>query len=112
VDKSYTARTVVSMNVIGSSPDRPTDAASRLIDISTETELASSFEVASLASEVLDGRLSAREIRDNVEVSTVTDATVLVVNFTASNADDARAGADAVAQGYLDYRSARRRAAY
>jgi uncharacterized protein involved in exopolysaccharide biosynthesis len=106
VDKSYTARTVVSMNVIGSSPDRPTDAASRLIDISTETELASSFEVASLASEVLDGRLSAREIRDNVEVSTVTDATVLVVNFTASNADDARAGADAVAQGYLDYRSA------
>jgi capsular polysaccharide biosynthesis protein len=105
VENSYTARTVVSMTVIGSSPDRPTDAASRLIDISTETEVASSFEVASLASEALDGRLSARAIRDSVDVSTVADATVLVVNFTAPSADAAREGADAVAQGYLDYRS-------
>lgn len=104
-EMTYTARTVVNTNVIGSSPIRQTDAASRLIDISTEIELASSFEVASLASENLDGRFSAREIRDSVEVSTIADATVLVVNFTAMSADAAREGADAVAQGYLDYRS-------
>jgi uncharacterized protein involved in exopolysaccharide biosynthesis len=104
-EKSYTARTVVSMIVIGSSPTGPTDAASRLIDTTTETQVASSFEVASLASEVLDGRVSARDIRDNVAISTVADATVLIVHYTAASAEAAREGADAVAQGYLDYRS-------
>ena len=105
-EKSYTARTVVSMNVIGSLPTRPTDAASRLIDTTTEIQVASSFEVASLASEELGGTISACEIRDNVSVSTVAEATVLVVNYTATTADGAREGVDAVAMGYLDYRSA------
>jgi uncharacterized protein involved in exopolysaccharide biosynthesis len=100
-----TARTVVRLDVIAATPFERNDAASRLIDSETEVALASSFEVSSRAAASLADGTTSREIQESTSVSSVLDATVINVRYTAGSEEAAMRGADAVANAYLQYRS-------
>jgi len=103
--EQVTARTVVRLDVIDATPFDRNDAASRLIDSQTEVALASSFEVSSRAAALMADGTTSREIRDSTSVSSVIDATVINVSYTAETEAAALKGADAVADAYLQYRS-------
>jgi capsular polysaccharide biosynthesis protein len=102
--RQETANTLVNVNVISTDPFNAQRSASGLIDASTEMAIATSYEVASRAQTALEGDVSTAALRENSEASVVTDATVLRISHTATNASDARAGADALAAAYLSYR--------
>ena len=81
---------MVSLDVIAATPFDRNESASRLIDSETEVALASSFEVSSRAAVLLADGTTSREIRDSTSVSSVLDATVINVSYTAVSEADAR----------------------
>ncbi len=76
------------------------------VEIETEVELARSAQVAQLASEQLDGRLSTSKLQASTTVTVPTNSTVLVVQVQANSAELARDAATAVADSYLSRRQA------
>lgn len=104
---SYTATTNVSLSVISMDPFDAQRAPSSLLDGATEAEIAQSYTVALAAAVDLGGELSASEIADGVDVSTVRDSTVMDIAFRARSQELARQGADAVAKAYLSDRRSR-----
>ena len=100
-----TAGTVVNVSVISSDPFDNQRSDSGLIDPQTEVQLARSSAVVTKVAEKLGGDVTAAEVRDSITVDLFPDATVLRINFTASTAGEAREGATAAADAYLDYRS-------
>lgn len=106
VPRTVTATTSVDVNVISSDPFNLARPPADLLDAETEAESVTSSEVLeSAASEI--GGVSPSEIRSNVEAGLLTDATVMRITYAADSTDDAEAGVDAIAEAYLDYRSAR-----
>lgn len=102
--KKVTATTTINLNVITTDPFSSQRAPSGLLDDATETAIARSHVVATSASEILDGDMTASEIRRHSTVSTSSGATVVTVDFEAENGADAVKGADAVAAAYLSFR--------
>ncbi|MHA3683337.1 hypothetical protein ACXR2W_03670 [Leucobacter sp. HY1908] len=102
--RTVTATTAVNLNVITTEPFNQQRPASGLLDVQTEADIASSHVVAQEASKLLDGRLSAAEVREASKVSAAGGATVVRVAFTAPTQQQAVAGADAVAAAYLSVR--------
>lgn len=100
-----TATTTINLNVITTEPFSAQKAASGLLDDATETAIARSHVVASRASDLLHGALSASEIRGASTVATSSGAAVVTVDFESDNAAEAIKGADAVAAAYLAFRS-------
>jgi capsular polysaccharide biosynthesis protein len=103
--KSVTATTTLNLNVITTEPFSAQKAASGLLDDATETAIARSHVVASRASKLLDGALSAGAIRSASTVTTSSGAAVVTVDFESDSAAEAIKGADAVAAAYLAFRS-------
>lgn len=102
---TVTATTTINLNVITTEPFSAQRAASGLLDDATETAIARSHVVASRASDLLDGAVSASEIRTASTVATSSGAAVVTVDYEASTAAEAVRGADAVASAYLSFRS-------
>jgi len=103
--QTVTATTTINLNVITTEPFSAQRAASGLLDDATETAIARSHVVASRAADLLDGDVSASEIRSASTVATSSGAAVVTVDYDASTAADAVRGADAVASAYLSFRS-------
>ncbi|KRE78530.1 hypothetical protein [Arthrobacter sp. Soil763] len=101
---SVTASTVVNLNVITTDPFNPAKASSALLDASTEQQLASSYVVAQAAASGLANGDSVEALRDGVNVTTSANGTTMTISYTSSTPQDARAGADALANSYLAYR--------
>lgn len=106
VHRQSTAMTTVNVRVISTAPFDAARSDADLLDSATEQQIASSSSVAEIASESLDD-VTGRELRDGLEVTLMTDATVMRISYTAGSPDEARAGADAVADAYLTYRTDR-----
>ena len=78
------------------------------VGMATEERIATSADVVARVSERLADDsivVTIDELTDNVTVSSPRDSRILDVSYTASTPTEARAGADAFAQTYLDYRS-------
>ncbi len=102
---SATVSTLVNVNLIVSDPFNPSKPSSALMDAATESQLASSYEVAKAAAATLPaGGDNLESLRDGVVVSTNPEATTLRITYTAASPALARSGADAIANAYLDYR--------
>lgn len=106
VQRQATATTTVNISVISTAPFDATRSDADLLDSATEQQIASSSAVATVASESLDD-VTARELRSGLEVTLMTDATVMRISYTAGSPEQARAGADAIADAYLTYRTDR-----
>jgi len=98
------ASTVINVNVIVADPFNPSRPASGLLDAATEAKLASSYVVATAAAKSLNGTETAADLRDGVSVTTGLNATIVTISYVSSTADRARAGSDAIATAYIDYR--------
>ena len=105
-NRQSTATTTVNVRVISTAPFDAARSDADLLDSATEQQIASSSAVADIASESLDG-VTGQELRSGLEVMLMTDATVMRISYTADSPADARAGADAVADAYLTYRTDR-----
>lgn len=75
------------------------------VQIETEAELARSAQVAAIASNLLDGRVSEQELLVRSEVTVPSNSQVLAITYSAGTAELARDGAAALASGYLERRS-------
>lgn len=103
-DRTVTATSTVNVNVISSDPFNPTRAPADLIDAETETQVATSSAVLQAAAAILDGTTPS-EIESATEVSLASDATIMRLSYTADSTEEAEAGANAMAESYLDFRS-------
>ncbi|WP_291278549.1 Wzz/FepE/Etk N-terminal domain-containing protein [Galactobacter sp.] len=103
--RNFTAKTTVNLNVITSEPFTPQRAASGLLDGNTEAAIARSQIVTSRAAKELGADVTGRDVRAASQILTSSDTTVVNVVYVAGTEDEAVAGADAVAEAYLNYRS-------
>lgn len=102
--KTYTASARVNVNTIVSDPFNPTRAASGLLDVITEEATAGSWVVAKQAAENLDNGTDVTVLRQNTVVRADSNATTVTISYSTSSESVARAGADAVATAYLEFR--------
>ena len=100
---SYSASTRVLVTPIALNPAGSVPLAST-ISLPTEAEIVRSEAVSKLAAEQVGG--SASDVREHTSATYVPDTQVLVISYSSPNADDAAAGATAVADSYLENRSA------
>src|SRR4051794_1691024 len=103
--RTVTATTVVNLNVISSDPFDSQRSPSGLIDASTEMQLASSTEVLDVVAGDLGQGVTPSDVRSRMDATLVPDATVMRISYQGDDVSAAEAGADAIAQAYLDYRS-------
>lgn len=103
--QTSTATADVNINIISTDPFNVTKQASSLLDGTTETQIATSYSVAADAAKALKTGLTANDVRRNLTVVAVTGASVVHISFTAPTKAAARAGANAVAVSYLNYRT-------
>lgn len=103
--RTFTATTLVNINVISAQPFNQSRPDSDLIDAQTEIQLARSSEVVSSVSRRLSGSTPSQVVRRATTAELLADGTVLRIQYAASTAARAEAGADAVAEEYLAYRS-------
>ncbi len=99
------ASTLVNINVISTEPFKQDRPASDLVDAQTETQLARSTEVVTAVSKGMGGAMTPQEVRRASDVVLLADGTVLRVSFSAAKPEQARQGANDIAQAYLQYRS-------
>lgn len=105
-DRTATATTVVQLSIVASDPlavDRPP---STLLDFPTEQQVGRSFLVAERSAELLENRVSPREVRAASEVAVGGQGSVALIRYTASDGELAVLGADAVAAAYMEVRAA------
>lgn len=87
-----------------SSAEAGNDRPDQLINTNTEQQIATSVAVAELAADTL-GEEDADALLDHLEVRVPLESQVLVFRYKAGEAGRARAGAQAFAEAYLDFRS-------
>ena len=105
-----TATALVNVNVISAEPFNYQREPSGLLDPQTEVQLARSAEVVSGAALAIGDGTRPSEVRGGLRVELIGDATVLRVSYSDEDREDAITGADAVAEGYIAYRSAQAKA--
>lgn len=110
VPQQATATAIVSVNIITNDPFNLSRSASGLLDLESETQIASSAAVADRAASLLGDGVTASEVRSSVDAVGVNDTSIIRVSATANTAAEARAMADAVASEYLTYRSSQAQA--
>ncbi len=105
VPQRATSTTSVSLNIITNDPFNLERSASNLLDLDSEAQIAASSVVADRVAEARGGDLSADSIRSAVEVSGVSNTSILDVMATADSQAQSEEIADTVAIEYLGYRS-------
>jgi capsular polysaccharide biosynthesis protein len=107
IPASYQATATVSVNAMSASPlTSPVDT-QKSVSMPTEAGIAGSRTVAEAAAKKLKGdRIDADKIADSTSVQNPADSLILDISFTGSSAREAAAGANAVAEAYLEARRA------
>ncbi|QDH11055.1 hypothetical protein FE634_21930 [Nocardioides dongxiaopingii] len=100
-----TATSVVNLNVVSDQLFSNQRAASTLIDTQTEAQLARSSAVLDDAAQAMGSDVAGSRLRGRTTVEILPLSTIVRISFSAPNLGDAVAGADAIAQAYLDERS-------
>jgi capsular polysaccharide biosynthesis protein len=103
---SVTATATVNINVFSSAPFDFQKTPSQLYDPTTEQLLATSSDVLSKAATELGNGKSVTQMRADTTVLPIAGATIVKVSYSAASKEQAILGADAIANDYLDYRSA------
>lgn len=101
-----TATTSLNINVIATDPFNASRSASGLLDGTTEAQIANSYAVVEVAARDMNTDRTTTEIRSSLAVTTVADATVMRISYSAPTDAEAELGADSVAKAYLEYRAA------
>lgn len=106
IPAKYDATTSVSVNPMNAGPLAASVDAAKSVSMPTEAGLARSRKVAATAAETLrpQYRLSASAITDSTNVTSPDGSLILNIKFSGSSAKEAAAGADAVAEAYLQTR--------
>ena len=104
----YDATATVSVNPITADPLGAQAEVDRSVSMPTEVRTATSAQVAAAAAKALKAAhpMSAQEVRDATKVDSPDDSLILSIRFSGSSASEAAAGADAVAEAYLETRRA------
>ncbi|MCU1638926.1 MAG: hypothetical protein JWL94_1573 [Microbacteriaceae bacterium] len=110
VGEKSVATTDINLTVISDDPFNAGKTASELLDATTESQIARSYAVAVKAADALGGGTTPAELRQNLEVSVVADATVISLSYKAPTAEEAVEGSSAIADAYLSYRAAQAQA--
>jgi len=103
---SYTATATVLVTPLEGNPYSPVGRGDDIVNLGTEAQLVGTDAVARLAR----GRLRAgdpRALRSQVSVENPPNTQVLDIAFSGSSGEKARAGAQAFAESYLEYRRQR-----
>ena len=107
VPASTTATTDVQLSVIATKAFSSSRPPQSLLDPPTEAEIVHSAAVASRAARALGDAQTADALRAGLETTTSSNGQIVHLSYTAPTAQQARAGADALASSYLAYRGAR-----
>lgn len=102
----YESTAAVAVNPFSSDPLGASTDATRSVSMPTEVGAATSAAVAAAAAKTLadDYSLSAEQVREATDVSSPEESLILDIRFRGSSAEEAAAGAKAVAKAYLDVR--------
>ncbi|MFI5426976.1 hypothetical protein [Aeromicrobium sp. UC242_57] len=106
IPAKYDATTTVSVNPMNAGPLAASADAAKSVSMPTEAGLATSRKVATAASEALAPRyvISPATITDSTSVTSPDDSLILNISYSGTTAAQAAAGADAVAEAYLQTR--------
>ncbi|RAY14323.1 hypothetical protein DPM19_15240 [Actinomadura craniellae] len=108
--KTYTSQASVHVTPTGIQDSPNSNSQIRQgLNLDTEAQIMQSVAVALKARELLDRQrrlpgMRAEQLRQKVSVTVPPNSTILVVSFAGSNPRDAAAGAQALAEGYLNHR--------
>lgn len=105
VPTTYTGTAEVNITAVSAQPLTEGKAASSLVDLSTERQLAASSNTATLAAEYLGAGWNTGQLMQGVTVSGDPDGTVLRISYSDTNEERAIQGADNLAQAYLEVRT-------
>ena len=99
----YVATATVSVDPMNADPLGSSADAAGSVSMSTEAGIVRSAKVAAAASKALapDEAISAAEVAQSTAVDSPDDSLILSIDFTGDSADQATAGATAVAEAYL-----------
>lgn len=103
---SYTASAAVLVTPLEGNPYSPVGRGDDIINLGTEAQLVSTDAVARMVHDRLHGGDPA-VLRTKVSVDNPSNTQVLTISFVGSGPQEARAGAQAFAESYLDYRRQR-----
>lgn len=109
VPRSYTARAVVTVHPITTTPFDGAPIGQQ-INTTTEISVLQSTSVAELAAAALGGAAAPSDLLEGLSVTTPSDSQALQIEFTAGNAAAAARGANVFADQYLVYREQAARA--
>lgn len=82
------------------------------VNLETEREIVDSLPVAALAQDALDYEGSADDLLQSLAVEGIAETEVLIISYTSANAQFAQDAANALADGYLDFRRNQARSSY
>ncbi|KAB2344033.1 tyrosine-protein kinase domain-containing protein [Actinomadura rudentiformis] len=99
--KTYVSTAVVQVMATGPGETPVAGRTNQTINLETEAQRIRSAEVATLVQKELKTSASPLELGRAVKVTVPSDSAVLVIDWPASSAEKARAGAQAFAQAYL-----------
>lgn len=105
VPTTYTGTAEVNITAVSAQPLTEGKAASSLVDLSTERQLAASSNTATLAAEYLGAGWTTGQLMQGVTVSGDPDGTVLRISYSDTNEERAIQGADNLARAYLEVRT-------
>ncbi|MET0820304.1 MAG: Wzz/FepE/Etk N-terminal domain-containing protein [Aeromicrobium sp.] len=105
---TYESTATVAVNPMKANPLGASADAARSVSMPTEVGTATSAKVAAAAAKELDAdySLSAKDVREATRVESPDDSLILDIRFSGSSAEQAAAGANAVAKSYLAVRRA------
>ncbi|MGB5759823.1 MAG: hypothetical protein WBM50_23110, partial [Acidimicrobiales bacterium] len=106
--KTYASSTSVLVYPVDPDPSSVLASDENRVDMATEIRLATSTAVTSSASELLQAQainLSQDALAAGVGASSPKDSSILDISFAAASPGEAQAGADALADAYVDYRA-------
>lgn len=105
VAQTTTATSLVNVSVISSEPFSAQRSESDLLDAQTEEQSARSSTVLGEAADKLGGDTTALGMRSAMDASLLENGSVMRITYSSTSPARAKAGADAIADAYLDYRS-------
>lgn len=103
-EKTYVSTAKVLVLGAASDSIREGSRTTDTVNLDTEAQMVTSFTVAERAREMLDADVAAPALAGRVSVSVPPNTSVLEISYRASDAPQARAGAQAFAESYLDSR--------
>jgi capsular polysaccharide biosynthesis protein len=106
--KAYTATAGVEVNptAVNSSSQQQAGAAKTAVNMDNESQLAQSATVAAIAVKLLHSPLTPSELSSHISVSIPPNSQLLEISCTASSATEAATCANAIADAYLQNRTA------